>query len=288
MAFVMIKGVCHKSLCRRTSAMIRLAIFCFFLVCVLYALDSKRACRSIVFVVLSGANWNTIGIQGAMTWHKHIKPPHRLVVATNVPTVLAEGKVYQQVGENSHKDSQRRFLDVVLRLPLKPREFLVLVDDDVFVSVHGFIRFVDSEVKSHSRMPPSVYSQLACPHICGGGGALFTPPAISLLRKNKNEQQIMLEYHDNITPWDWDVVLSKVAPKIKGLVLSNYEGNFNSQPPNFLTRFPYQDAESRSRLRSLPLTFHYVDEYHQNKYNDTYLCGTCRSLIPKLYRELYN
>lgn len=285
----MMKSYHHQLRQRRTNTTCRLVGFVFFLLCVLYAVkDTLSPKRAIVFVVLSGANWNTIGIQGALTWHKHIKPPNRLVIATNKPTVLTKGVVYRQEGVNSHKDSQRRFLDVVLRLPLKPHEYLVLVDDDAFVSVHGFTSFVDSEIlKSDSLVPASVYSQLACPHICGGGGALFSPAAISLLRLNKNKEQILFEYHDENTPWDWDVVLSKVAPKVKGLVLLNYEGNFNSQPPNFLARFPYPDAEAQTRLLSLPLTFHYVDEYHQKKYNDTYSCDTCKSLIPKLYREMY-
>ena len=96
------------------------------------------------------------------------------------------------------------------------------------------------------------------------------------------------------TEYARDVVLSNVVRNMmNGVELINFEGYFNGQPPNFLNftctysggnfgiRNPSRydgNPESLRRLGELPVTFHYVDEYHQAKYYETYNCGICSSL----------
>lgn len=241
----------------------------------------------ILFVVLSGAGWDEIGSQGSDTWHKHVVQPHRLRIASNVcHKSVPESVLLHQPGVDTHKDSQRRFLDVIFNAPMHPSEYLFLVDDDAFVIVPNVERFIKEQILSSQ--DPNIYGQISCSDLCGGGGALFTPGSLKHLKDSRDA--VMREFFDEGSPFDWDVVLSRVisSHRVPKLKMVDRGGNFNSQPPNFYDRYAYAvNSVEAIRQKDLPLTFHYVDQVHQRKYNDTYNCGDCGSLVPRLYETFY-
>lgn len=243
----------------------------------------------ILFVVLTGAGWEEIGLQGSDTWQKHVVHPHRLRIASNVyHDTMPESLLLFQHGVDTHKDSQRRFLDVLLNATLGPSEYLFLVDDDTFVIVPNVERFIMEQ--AFSPQDPIIFGQFSCSDLCGGGGALFSRKALENLRASRDA--VMLEFSNDDSPFEWDVVLSRVIStrRVPNLQIVDRAGNFNSQPPNFYANPKHAYVENSvqaSRLRDLPLTFHYVDQVHQTKYNETYECGECTSLIPSLYQSFY-
>jgi len=248
-----------------------------------YSGDSNRP---VIFVVLSGSTWSQVGKQGWETWQMHVEAPNRLLIATDVPLGddVPDSMVFFQNGTDDYNNAQRRFLDAALRIETLDNEYLFLVDDDAFVITHNVYRFLDTlQLDSVAGM---IFGQATCSKLCGGGGALFTPNALKRLRSLEDE--LLKEYHNPETNNQWDVVLSAVLEGKEDLQLVNYEGNFNSQPPNFLQGpGKYGNPDVLHRLNTLPLTFHYVDETHQLKYNSTYHCGECPTLVPELYKQFY-
>ena len=244
---------------------------------------SKGSCNqvSVVYAILTGPSWETIGQQGAATWYQNVTRPDRVVLASN-HKLNVQYEVYFQIGIDEYVDAGRRFLDVLLNLPIRRNEWLFIADDDTFIIVHNALRIV----KQVDTCTNCIYAELACEPICGGGGVLINPNTIKLLRQRKHD---ILSFNLERGYRSGDHTLSHfiLEHMQDSIRLEDLQGHFNSQPPNFYKKYPYKSALSVERLRVSPVTFHYVDEFHQKRYNDTYKCGKCESLIPALYHQHY-
>ncbi len=255
-------------------------------------LDNSGLSTSLALVVLSGKSWEYAGKHGWLTWQRHTGRSIRLSIATDVRICdVPRELLYLQNGLADYGSAQGRFIDVILNFPVDEKVYLFLVDDDAFVVTHNVIRFYRTYVL-RDRDPGYIYGQLKCSTLCGGGGVLISPRALVRLRANR--EQLKLHCMSSVDPpiyRFWDVCVSEFAFRI-GVTLVDREGNFNSQPPNFGQRERY-DEDSLKRFDDLPLTFHYVDAYHQTLYSDHYgyKCknhsDNCISLIPQLYKEFY-
>ena len=289
----------------RTMAVKNLTLVACFCVCAITAwtnfansvtsFGSANPAPRVVFVVLTGKSWETIGIQGWRTWHRHVVGPLRLVLASDtlIPGV-PENLVFLQTGENNHASASRRFLDALLKVDLLQDEYMFLIDDDAFVvtyNVYAFVRELE-KVKKHSvgvrSIQGRIYGEFRCPDLCGGGGVLLDPSALHLLRAAGN---LLLDGFDNARHKFYDTVLSEVIKtSFMDITTTDCAGLFNSQPPNHYAYHskPGLDLTSSSR-QMMPMTFHYVDEMHQSANNAShgYNCDPCVSLIPELYTRFY-
>lgn len=250
----------------------------------------------LVIVVLTGKSWGTIGVQGWRTWHRHVTGSTRLVLASDRPIPeVPSNLVHIQAGKDSHDSASRRFIEAILEVEMLQDEYMFLVDDDAFVVTHNVETFVREleKVKYRSSVHGSrddghVYGEFRCASLCGGGGVLLDPEALRMLRASGN---LLLDLFD-INPSRnrcYDVVLSKAIENLfPNITMMDCAGFFNSQPPN---HYQFQPSDSTSSLlrKALPVTFHYVDEFHQSAFNVSfgYKCDPCVSLIPELYRQFY-
>ena len=142
----------------------------------------------VLFVVLSGRSWNTTGMQGLETWHRHVQGPNqRLLVATDVPLGVCVPNVFYQNGTNDYKDAQRRFLDAMLNVRMGENEYMFLVDDDAFVITHHVAQFLYTLHSSGENQNGVIFGQATCSRLCGGAGALFSPSALRHLRLLEDE-----------------------------------------------------------------------------------------------------
>jgi hypothetical protein len=255
----------------------------------------SNATIPIDFIVLTSlTTWESRGLQVARTWGLWVQPPHRLFFSTDVPIYSFEdglNAAFWTADSNktrgrqtSKNPAQRRFVQSLLGVPVRPEAWVLLCDDDAFV----YPARVDALAAAHDPAKVALFGQIECPppqhkkefpsgSFCGGAGALYSPSLMQGLRGLGD----LPEYDARSTTYEFRLV-PVITGRLGGTLIHHRE--FHSQPPAFY-RFAAANGDREDHGGDAPITWHYVDAWHQSlakRYNDH-----CRPSCPALYQQLF-
>lgn len=235
----------------------------------------KDATAVVYACVTSPQTYGNRGKWVQMTWSQAVEEPDRFLFVSNkmLPSMFSIDSEVWLNPENQTADwggAQALFISVILSLPLKMGEWLMLIDDDAFAQVHSLKDLVNSLDPSL----PALYGQIECSgNLCGGGGALLSPSLVRTIRSQGKIKSI------DVRGEPYDVFLSRKMQEL-GLSMIHHEG-FRGQPPSH-----YKNGYDHPLSQS-PITFHYLDAEHQKRDNERYRCGACQEIYTEVYHEYY-
>ena len=235
-------------------------------------LDRHNA--TIAFVVLTSlATWDQRGAQMLRTWGSLVQPPHSIWLASDrhIPLSPRDSQQVRQIINGNHSNPTRggahvRFVRALFEVSTRQHDWIMLGDDDTWVYPERMVEFA-------SRQDPdrrALYGQIMCPYainslgtFCGGAGALYSP---ALVRALPDLRYILDNVERNITRAGYyeGGIASLVLSFAKGVLIHSV--GFHSQPPQHYVGRTSSCSVceiSETTEDEPPLTFHYVDEFHQ-------------------------
>lgn len=178
-------------------------------------------------------------------------------------------------------NAQGRFVYALLDAPVRNHSWVFLCDDDAFVN-HRMVVQLASQLDAAQ---PTIHSQLKCAinAFCGGAGALFSPRFIELIRgPRRNLIEDAARIINDAKPYE--PTLSN-AVTLHGIGTLYHQAEFHSQPPAW---YKVQSVDKDDATGYEPISFHYVDEDHQQNGRTKYQCNSsCHQLYDSLFEQYY-
>lgn len=237
---------------------------------------NREDSASILYVVATNSKTYADRVPHILdTWAKSVVAPDRIVLSVDRQLSISgvpQWKANLANDDGGYDAGRDRKMHVITNIPLRPNEWLMLMDDDAFAITFSLKELVGTLDPKKS----AAYGQVQCRgNLCGGAGILFSPALMQNLRQRQPDYQ-------RGTPDDQFISNFIRSNKLGSLV--HHEG-FRSQAPSHYVLHP---DDPGGPLPQNPITFHYVDAMHQRRWKDNYKCGKCGELYHALYRKYYH
>ena len=261
------------------------------------AMQQQRRTTHVIYIcVTSPRTFPERGSRVWRTWGRTITEPDRFIFATSsaLPKISAGGQPAAELPQWVHTNDgggytavNKRYMDAATFVTIPPNEvdstFLFLFDDDAFVIAPAVVALVEGAnvVPAEATM----WGQMRCDKLCGGGGALLSPALVKKVRR-------VPFFFGEAAPV-WDVRFSHAIEELGWGKLVHHAG-FHSQPPDVVGDANANSEEEERGAEAI--SFHYVDaaSQHAGALRGAYPCnatagavGECRNMYGALFRKYY-